>query len=66
MFKERRGEIENSVDCCYVVGFTLCLSPGRTTITISRFKIFYLFSVLYGEAVFKERRNVVVLAKSLR
>ena len=65
MFKERRGEIENSVNC-YAVGFTLCISPGRTTITISRFKIFYLFSVLYGETVFKERRNVVVLAKSLR
>ena len=67
--REEKGS-KISVKRCYAVGFTLCISPGRTTKTIFRFLKFSLFSIcsfqnnkfLYRGALFKERRNVVVLA----
>ena len=66
--REEKGS-KISVKRCYAVGFTLCISPGKTTKTIFRFLNFlYIFcsfknnKFLYGGALFKERRNVVVLA----
>ena len=67
MLKERREGIENFsllLLCCWIS--IELISPGRTTISSFQFlfSVYFLKLILYNseEVLFKERRNVVVLA----